>query len=44
MILRDQTDRELVNRPFQFNKGSQLFIHTNNETLSIAAMRVHNPD
>jgi hypothetical protein len=33
-----------VNRPFQFQKRSQLFIRTHNETLSIAAMRVSNPD
>jgi hypothetical protein len=26
--LRDQTHREVVNRPFQFNKRSQLFIRT----------------
>jgi hypothetical protein len=26
MTLRDQFHRELVNRPFQFNKRSQLFV------------------
>jgi hypothetical protein len=31
--LRDQIHREFVNRPFQFNKRSQLFIGTHNETL-----------
>ena len=33
-----------TNRPFQFQKRSQLFIRTHNETLSIVAMRVCNPD
>jgi hypothetical protein len=33
-----------ANRPFQFNKRSQLFIRTHNETLSVVAMRVCNPD
>jgi hypothetical protein len=31
-------------RRFQFHKRSQLFIGTNNKALSVAAMRVHNPD
>jgi hypothetical protein len=35
MILRDQVHRELVYRAFQFQKRSQLFIGTHNETLSI---------
>jgi hypothetical protein len=30
-------------RPLQFYKRSQHFIHTHNETLSVA-MRVNNPD
>jgi hypothetical protein len=29
---------------FKFDKRSQLFISTPNETLSVAAMRVSNPD
>jgi hypothetical protein len=33
-----------VYRPFQFQKRSQLVIGTHNETLSVAAMRVSNPD
>jgi hypothetical protein len=33
-----------TNRPFQFDKRSQLFISAHDETLSIAAMCVHNPD
>jgi len=33
-----------VNRPFQFNKRGQLFVGVHNETLSVAAMRVNNPD
>ena len=32
-----------TSRPFKFNKRSQLFIRTHNETL-FAAMRVRNPD
>jgi hypothetical protein len=33
-----------TNRPFQLHKRSQLFICPHNETLSVAAMRVCNPD
>jgi hypothetical protein len=33
-----------TNRPFQFNKRSQLFVGMHNKTLSIAAMCVCNPD
>jgi hypothetical protein len=33
-----------LSRQFEFNKRSQLFIRTHNETLSVAAMRVDNPD
>jgi hypothetical protein len=33
-----------ADRRFQFDKRRQLFIGTNNETLSDAAMRVSNPD
>jgi hypothetical protein len=42
-LLQDQTHREFVNGPFQFNKRSQDFIGTHNETFSVA-MRVNNPD
>jgi hypothetical protein len=31
-------------RPFQFHKRSQLFIGSDNETVSVAAMRANNPD
>jgi hypothetical protein len=31
-------------RPFEFQKRHQLFIRTHNETLSIAAMCVSNPN
>jgi len=31
-------------RPFQFYERSQDFISTNNETLTVVAMRVSNPD
>jgi len=41
--LLDQTHRELVYRRLQFQKRSQGFIGTQDETLSVA-MRVHNPD
>jgi hypothetical protein len=33
-----------ANRRFQFNKRSQLFIGTRNETLPVAAVSVNNPD
>jgi hypothetical protein len=32
------------NRQFQFNKRGQLFIRVHNETLSVIAMGVSNPD
>ena len=31
-------------KPFQFKKRSQLFFRTHNETLSVVAMRVNDPD
>ena len=33
-----------ANRRFEFQKPSKLFIRTHDETLSVAAMRVCNPD
>ena len=42
-VLRDQTRRELVYRPLQFQKRGQLFIRTHDESLSVA-MRVNNPN
>ncbi|PYI57993.1 MAG: hypothetical protein DMC59_09550 [Verrucomicrobia bacterium] len=33
-----------TNRRFQFHKRRQLFIRTHNETLSVAAICVNNPD
>jgi hypothetical protein len=33
-----------TNRRFKFHERGQLFIRTHNETLSIIAMRVFNPD
>jgi hypothetical protein len=33
-----------ANRRFEVQKRSQLFIRTHNETFSVVAMRVHNPD
>jgi hypothetical protein len=38
-ILQHQTDRELVYRPFQFEKRTERFIGAHNKTLSVAAMR-----
>jgi hypothetical protein len=32
------------NRRFKFDKRRQLFISSHNETLSVPAMRVRNPD
>ena len=37
-------DTEFVSRQLQFYKRSQLFLRVHNETLSVAAMRVGNPD
>jgi len=42
--LQHQTHRELVYRPFQFQKRSQFFIRTHDETPPVAAMCVSNPD
>ena len=42
-VLQHQIDRELVNRPLQFDERSRLFIGAHDETLFVA-MRVHNPD
>jgi hypothetical protein len=33
-----------ADRRLEFQKRSQLFIRSHNETLSVAAMRVNNPD
>ena len=33
-----------ANRRFEFQKRSQLFIRTHDETLSVVAVRVGNPD
>jgi hypothetical protein len=33
-----------LNRRFQFEKSRQLFIRSHNETLSVVAVRVCNPD
>jgi hypothetical protein len=33
-----------ANRRFEFDKRRQLFIRTHNKTLSIAAVRIGNPD
>jgi hypothetical protein len=40
--LRDESHREFVNRPFQFQKRRQLFIRTHYKTFSFAAMCVNN--
>jgi hypothetical protein len=36
--------KPVSNRRFEFQKLRQLFIHTHNEPLTVAAMRVSNPD
>jgi hypothetical protein len=41
--LRDSIHRELVNRPFQFQKRSQLCVGVHNETLTVT-VSVSNPD
>jgi hypothetical protein len=33
-----------ASRRFKFHKRSELFIRVHNETLSVVAMRVNNPD
>jgi hypothetical protein len=38
------TIRRKSNRRFKFEKRRQLFIRAHNETLSVVAMRVSNPD
>jgi hypothetical protein len=39
-----QLVRDASNRGFKFQKRGQLFIRVRNETLSVAAVRVGNPD
>jgi hypothetical protein len=39
-----ETSAAFVNRRFQLNKRSQLLIAAHNETLSVVAVRVSNPD
>jgi len=41
--LQDQAHRELVYRPFEFQKRSKDFIAAHNEALSVT-VRVNNPD
>jgi hypothetical protein len=43
-VLLHCIDREFVNRPFQFQKRSQYFFGADDETLSVAAMCIRNPD
>jgi hypothetical protein len=42
--LGDQTHRELVYRPLQFQKRSQLFIGSHNKTSSVVTVSVINED
>jgi hypothetical protein len=42
-VLHDQTHREIVYRPLQFQKRSQLFICARDETLSVATLNVNDP-
>jgi hypothetical protein len=44
LAFQHQIDRQRVYRLFQFHERSQLFIRMHNETLSVAAMCVCNPD
>jgi hypothetical protein len=43
-LSRDQPHGELVYRSLQFHERSQYFIGADDETLSVVAMRVSNPD
>jgi len=43
-VRRGPDSRSTLNSRFKFDKRSQLFIRTHNETLSVAAMRVNNED
>jgi hypothetical protein len=43
-VERELFTRLTANRRFEFQKRRQYFIRTHNETFSVAAMRVHNPD
>src|SRR6266550_9125820 len=40
----DNVNAIFVNRPFQFNKRSQLFIGAHDETFSVVTVCVNNPD
>jgi hypothetical protein len=42
--IKRQAVRGGANRRFKFHKRGQLFLRMHNETLSVAAMRVNNPD
>jgi hypothetical protein len=42
--LRDQIHLEFVYRPLQFHERRQFFIGTHNETPSVVAMGISNPD
>jgi hypothetical protein len=42
--LRDQIHREFVYRPLQFHERRQQFLRTHNETPSVVAMGISNPD
>jgi hypothetical protein len=42
--LQDLVLLKPINRRFKFEKRRQLFIGMHNETLSVSAMRVSNPD
>jgi len=44
LFLLTYIERAFADLAFHFHKRSQLFIRVHNETLSVAAMRVSNPD
>ncbi|PYJ11715.1 MAG: hypothetical protein DME93_09265, partial [Verrucomicrobia bacterium] len=43
-LLQKGRSTERLNCRFKFNKRAELFIRSHNETLSVVAVRVHNPD
>jgi hypothetical protein len=44
LAFQHQIDRQRVYRPFQFHKRSQFFIRAHDETFSVVAMCIGNPD
>jgi hypothetical protein len=40
----NDANKRTADRRFEFHKRGQLFVRTRNETLSVVAMRINNPD